>query len=119
MGANLRLLSKDLWVSRVIASQHKKERVYVTLNGYRWDDFSVYVYLSDDYGKTWKSIANNIPVSPVNVIREDTENEMVLYLGTDNGLYTTFNGGDYWYPFQKGYPMWQYTIWQFSPMPNT
>ena len=95
---------KDLWVSRVIASQHKKERVYVTLNGYRWDDFSVYVYLSDNYGKTWKSIANNIPVSPVNVIREDAENEMVLYLGTDNGLYTTFNGGAYWYPFQKGLP---------------
>ena len=39
---------KDLWVSRVIASQHKKERVYVTLNGYRWDDFSTYVYMSDD-----------------------------------------------------------------------
>ena len=39
-------LPKDLWVSRVIASQHKKERVYVTLNGYRWDDFKVYVYQS-------------------------------------------------------------------------
>ena len=95
---------KDLWVSRVIASQHKKERVYVTLNGYRWDDFSVYVYVSDDYGKTWKDISSNIPASPVNVIREDSENEKVLYLGTDNGLYTTFSGGSHWYPFEKGLP---------------
>ena len=53
-------LPKNLWVSRVVASKHKKERVYVALNGYRWDDFSVYVYLSDDYGKTWKNINSNI-----------------------------------------------------------
>ncbi len=95
---------KDLWVSRVIASQHKKERVYVTLNGYRWDDFSVYVYVSDDYGQTWKDISSNVPASPVNVIREDSENEKVLYLGTDNGLYTTFSGGSHWYPFENGLP---------------
>lgn len=95
---------KDLWVSRVIASEHKKERVYVTLNGYRWDDFSVYVYVSDDYGKTWKNISSNVPASPVNVIREDSENEQVLYLGTDNGLYTTFSGGSHWYPFENGLP---------------
>ncbi len=95
---------KDLWVSRVIASQHKKERVYVTLNGYRWDDFNAYVYMSDDYGQTWTNITNNIPASPVNVIREDSERADILYVGTDNGLYTTFNGGSHWYPFQNGLP---------------
>ncbi len=95
---------KDLWVSRVIASQHKKERVYVTLNGYRWDDFNAYVYVSEDYGKTWKSISSNIPKSPVNVIREDSENPDLLYLGTDNGLYASFNQGEKWFPFQKNLP---------------
>lgn len=95
---------KDLWVSRVIASQHKKERVYVTLNGYRWDDFTTYVYVSDDYGQTWKSISSNMPASPVNVIREDSANPDILYVGTDNGLYTTFNGGSEWHPFQNGLP---------------
>ena len=100
---------KDLWVSRVIASQHKKERIYVTLNGYRWDDFNAYVYVSDDYGQTWKNITNNIPASPVNVIREDSKNPDVLYIGTDNGLYTTFTRGVHWYPFKKGYQMLRYT----------
>ena len=95
---------KDLWVSRVIASKHKKERVYVTLNGYRWDDFTAYVYMSDDYGKTWKNISSNIPASPVNVIREDSKNPNLLYVGTDNGVYATFHQGKQWFPFEGGLP---------------
>lgn len=95
---------KDLWVSRVIASQHKKERVYVTLNGYRWDDFKVYVYMSDDYGQTWKNISGNIPASPVNVIKEDPKNENILYLGTDNGAYVSFDMGTSWNVFSEGLP---------------
>ncbi|RNC88019.1 MAG: glycosyl hydrolase [Winogradskyella sp.] len=101
---NLTGLPKDLWVSRVVASQHKKERVYVTLNGYRWDDFSVYVYMSDNYGQTWKNISSNIPASPVNVIKEDTENENILYLGTDNGAYVSFDMGASWEVFTHGLP---------------
>jgi len=97
-------LPKDLWVSRVVASKHKKERVYATLNGYRSDDFSVYAYMSNDYGKTWKNISSNIPASPVNVIREDPENENILYLGTDNGAYVSFNQGQSWDAFSNGFP---------------
>ena len=97
-------LPKDLWVSRVIASQHKKERVYVTLNGYRWDDFNAYVYVSEDYGNTWKSISSNLAMSPVNVIKEDLENENILYLGTDNAAYVTFNKGEQWEAFSQNLP---------------
>ena len=95
---------KDLWVSRVIASKHKKERVYVTLNGYRWDDFKTYAYVSENYGQTWKDISSNLPASPVNVIKEDPENENVLYIGTDNGAYVSFNKGDTWEAFSEGLP---------------
>lgn len=95
---------KDLWVSRVIASSHKKERVYVTLNGYRWDDFTPYVYMSDNYGATWTPIASNLPLSPVNVIREDPTNENVLYLGADNGAYVSLNKGQSWQAFKEGLP---------------
>ncbi|NQX84914.1 MAG: glycosyl hydrolase [Flavobacteriaceae bacterium] len=97
-------LPQDLWVSRVIASQHNKERIYVTLNGYRWDDFETYVYKSEDYGATWSSLKGNLPLAPVNVIREDPANENVLYLGTDNGAYVSFNKGDSWEAFSKGLP---------------
>ncbi len=95
---------KDLWVSRVVASTHKKERVYVALNGYRWDDFKPYVYASDNYGATWENIGQNLPTSPVNVIKEDPQNENVLYLGTDNGAYVSLDKGKTWNAFSKGLP---------------
>ncbi len=97
-------LPKDLWVSRVEASNHKKERVYASLNGYRNDDFTTYIYKSDDHGKSWKNISSNIPHSPVNVIKEDPENENILYVGTDNGLYVSFDMGTRWEAFSEGLP---------------
>ncbi len=97
-------LPKDLWVSRVIASSHKKERVYITLNGYRWDNFKPYVYISDSYGESWKDISSNLPASAVNVIKEDPVNEDLLYLGTDNGAYVSFNRGESWEVFSKDIP---------------
>lgn len=95
---------KDLWVSRVAASKHKKERVYASLNGYRWDDFNIYLYVSEDYGTTWEDISRNIPASPVNVVLEDPENENILFVGTDNGLYVSFNRGNSWEILQNGMP---------------
>ena len=94
----------SLWVSRIAASKHKKDRVYATLNGYRWDDFTPYVFVSEDLGKTWESISKGIPASSVNVILEDTENENLLFVGTDNGLYVSFNRGKSWEVFQNGMP---------------
>ena len=107
-GANWTLLSEDLpvdlWVSSVVASQHKKERVYLALNGYRWDDFTPYLYKSDDYGKNWETIAGNLPLSPVNVIIEDPVKENILYLGTDNGAYISMDSGANWELFGKNLP---------------
>ncbi|OAB31334.1 hypothetical protein SAMN05444395_101700 [Flavobacterium fryxellicola] len=97
-------LPQNRWVSRVVASAHKKERVYATLNGYRNDDFTSYVYVSDDFGQTWRNIAANLPASPVNVIVEDYVNENILYLGTDNGLYVSLNKGASWDDFSNGMP---------------
>jgi len=97
-------LPKDLWVSRVVASKHKKERVYATLNGYRNDNFTAYVYVSENYGKTWTAIGTAIPASPVNVILEDSTNDNLLYVGTDNGLYVSLDQGASWSVFQNGIP---------------
>jgi photosystem II stability/assembly factor-like uncharacterized protein len=95
---------KDLWVSKVQASSHDKQRVYVTLNGYRWDDFKAYVYVSEDSGASWKSLGDGIPAAPVNVITEDPVNPNVLYLGTDNGAYVSFNQGNTWEAFVADLP---------------
>jgi ligand-binding sensor domain-containing protein len=97
-------LPQNLWVSRVIASSHHKERVYATLNGYRNDDFKPYVFVSDDKGATWKSISSNLPNFPVNVIKEDPVNSKLLYLGNDNGVFVSLDSGNSWQEFQKDLP---------------
>ncbi len=86
-------LPKDLWVSRVQASAHQEGTVYVSLNGYRWDDFTPYLYMSVDYGKNWKRIGNDLPLEPINVIKEDPTNPNLLYVGTDHGLYISLDKG--------------------------
>ncbi len=97
-------LPQELWVSRIVASQHEKERVYVALNGLRNDDFKPYIFLSENGGSTWKSISGNLPNSPVNVIKEDPNEEGILYAGTDNGVYVSFDKGENWQPFSNGLP---------------
>ncbi|GAB7255807.1 VPS10 domain-containing protein [Polaribacter sp. OB-PA-B3] len=97
-------LPQNLWVTRVIASKFKKERVYATLNGYRSDDFTPYIYVSENYGQTWANIGNAIPTSSVNVIKEDPANENILYVGTDNGLYISFDRGNSWEAFANNLP---------------
>jgi hypothetical protein len=92
-------LPPNKWVTRVVASRYRTERVYATLNNYRNDDFNAYVYVSDDYGKTWKDISASLPIEPVNVIREDPVKGNILYVGTDNGLYVSHDSGyhyEYW-----------------------
>jgi photosystem II stability/assembly factor-like uncharacterized protein len=100
-------INRDLpnkWVTRIVASKYKKERVYVTLIGYRDDDFKTYVYASEDYGNTWTSIKGNLPEEPVNVIREDPVNEDILYLGTDLTVYVTIDRGITWYSLKNNLP---------------
>lgn len=86
-------LPQDLWVSRVYASHHDKNRVYVSLNGYRFDHMDSYVYRSDDMGKTWTRIMKDLPAEPVNVVKEDPHHENLLYVGTDHQVYMSLDGG--------------------------
>lgn len=84
------------WVSRIVASAFDLGTVYMTQNGKRDDDFTPYVWKSTDFGKTWVSIAGNIPLGPVNVIREDPVDKNILYVGTDLAVYVTKDGGKTW-----------------------
>jgi photosystem II stability/assembly factor-like uncharacterized protein len=86
-------LPANFWVSQVEPSNHIEARVYASLNGYRYDHFAAMLYLSDDYGKTWRPIGQNLPAEPVNVVKEDPANANILYVGTDNGLYISFDRG--------------------------
>lgn len=97
-------LPQELYVSRVVASAYKENRVYVTLNGYRNDHFNAYVFVSEDFGTTWKQIGNDLPAEPVNVIREDPKNDSILYVGTDGGVYASINAGNSFMMMNNGLP---------------
>lgn len=97
-------LPKDLWVSSIQPSAHVEGRVYVTLNGYRNDHFTAYVFVSDDYGTSWKPICKDLPAEPVNVVKEDLKNASVIYVGTDGGLYVSMDGGETSMMWTKGLP---------------
>ena len=84
------------WYSRVVPSVHAEGTVYVTQRGREDDDFAPYIYKSTDFGKTFTSIAGNIPAGPVNVVREDPGNPNVLYAGTDFGAFMSTDGGARW-----------------------
>ena len=97
-------LPQDLWVTCVTPSAFKEGRVYLSLNGYRYDNFNPYLYISEDYGTTWKSLNGNLPPEPINTVKEDPKNEKIIYVGTDQGLYASIDGGITYMPFVSGLP---------------
>lgn len=94
-------LSDKLWVSSIQASRHQEGRVYISLNGYRFDDFSTHLYRSDDFGKTWESLQGNLPDEAVNIIIEDPVSPELLYTGTDHGAYISMDSGKSWNPVNE------------------
>ncbi len=94
-------LPADRWVSSVFASPHDKATVFISLNGYRMDEYKTYLYESNDYGKTWKSIKGDLPESVANVIIQDPVNSDLLYAGLDQGTYVSLDHGITWHFFNQ------------------
>jgi hypothetical protein len=97
-------VARDRWVTRVEASDHERERAYLSLSGYRDDDVAPYLYVTDDLGASWRSIADGLPAEPINVVREDPVNPDVLYVGTDRGVYVSLDRGASWQGLPAGLP---------------
>jgi photosystem II stability/assembly factor-like uncharacterized protein len=103
------------WISRVVPSQHDEGTVYVTQRGREDDDFGVYAYRSTDFGKTFTSIAGNIPSGSVNVIREDPTTASRLFAGTDFGAFVSADGGKQWRVLGGNLPSVQVSDLQYQP----
>jgi photosystem II stability/assembly factor-like uncharacterized protein len=98
-------LGKNAYVSRVAPSRFDEATVYATFDGHRLNDFNAYVYASTDYGQNWKSIAGDLPKGQVaRTITEDLKNPDVLYLGTETGLFVTFDRGKHWLRVKANLP---------------
>src|SRR5262249_61913688 len=93
------LSSETLQVSRVEPSHFDPGTCYLSIDGHRADDWKPYIFITRDYGATWKSISNNLPVGNVNVVREDLKNKNLLFAGAEFGLYCSMNVGAEWKRF--------------------
>ncbi len=81
--------------------------VYMAADFHQVDNRDPFLYKSNDYGRTWKLIVNGIPKSMLSftkVIYEDPKRRGMLYAGTENGIYVTFNDGELWQPLQNDLP---------------
>ncbi|MDE0260040.1 MAG: hypothetical protein OXR82_16845 [Gammaproteobacteria bacterium] len=85
-----------IYVSRLRPSAFSEGTVYVSFDGHRSDDFRPYVYVSNDHGASWRSIASNLPTGSVYVVEEDPRNPNLLYLGTEFGLFASIDQGLNW-----------------------
>jgi photosystem II stability/assembly factor-like uncharacterized protein len=95
----------ERWITRIECSPFAEGTAYLTLDRHRNDDRAPYVFKTEDYGQTWKSLAGNLPPGgPVHVIRADRLNRDLLFLGTEFGLFVSLDAGGTWQPFGKGLP---------------
>ena len=98
-------LPKWTYVSRVEPSRFAEGTVYATFDGHRLGDFGTYVYSSADFGATWTPITGDLPKGEVaRTITEDHKNVDVLYLGTESGLWFSYDRGKHWVPVRGRFP---------------
>lgn len=95
--ANFAGVPKWTYVSDVVPSTHTDGVAYVTFDGHRGGDYNTYVFATTDFGATTRSLVNNLPKGEVaRTILEDPKNADLLYLGTETGLWVSFNRGGAW-----------------------
>ena len=93
------------YVSRLAASQHDANVVYAAFDNHKNEDFKPYLLKSSNTGKTWTSIAGNLPeTGTVYAFAEDTVNPNLLFAGTEFGVFFTVDGGQHWVQLKGGLP---------------
>lgn len=102
-GSLASLVPGPRWVSSIEASRYAAGRCYITLDGHRSNDDEIYVFASEDFGKTWKSLKANLPATAgiAWVIREDIVNQNILYLGCECSTWVSVDRGLSWSKFSS------------------
>ncbi|MGA7537431.1 MAG: hypothetical protein WBW93_01560 [Steroidobacteraceae bacterium] len=92
-------------VESIEPSPHDPARAYLAVTRYKFGDFSPMLYRTQDYGRSWRSIAAGLPPGVfVRVVREDPSQAGLLYAGTENGMFISFDDGARWQRFQLNFP---------------
>lgn len=105
--ANIPDLPANTWVSRIEASRFAQGRAYATFDGHRSNDFNPYVYVTEDFGKSWSKITNGLNVEDaMYAFAEGLQNPDLLFAGSERGLYVSLDRGTSWFRIHRdlGFP---------------
>lgn len=92
-------------INVVEPSPHDPSKAYFVAAGYKMNDFTPYVFRTNDYGQSWTKIVTGVPGNTfARSIREDPDREGLLYLGTETGMFISFDDGAHWQEFQLDLP---------------
>ena len=102
---NIKGLPKEAWIAQIQASSYQVGAAWVVANHYRKGDYAPYLFKTEDFGKTWKRLADASQVKgyTLSVIQDPVEPKLV-FLGTENGLWVSINEGGSWVQFKNGFP---------------
>jgi len=98
-------MPKFAFIPQIEISKTNPNEVFVVINNYRNNDWTPFLYHSSDNGATWRRIVDNYDVDGfVCSVVQDPKNENLIFLGTDVGLYVSFDHGQKWVKWKKGLP---------------
>jgi photosystem II stability/assembly factor-like uncharacterized protein len=91
-------------VTQIEASHFDDQTAYASVSRFRIDDQRPYIYRTHDGGKSWQAIINGLPAGPVDTVREDPVRKGLLFAGTENAVWVSFDDGDHWQSLQLNLP---------------
>jgi len=113
----LRGLPEASWIPQIQVSDKNEGEAWVVANNYRRNDYSAYAYHTMDFGKTWERIADDNQIKGfVLSIVQDHKEPNLIFLGTDVGLYVSFDKGKKWVHWNKGFPQVQVNDMKIHPV---
>lgn len=93
-------------INSIEISPHDAGTAYICVTKYKFNDFQPMVYVTDDFGASWRKIVQGIAKEDyIRVLRQDRVNKNLLYAGSETGLYISFNNGEKWHKFQSNLPV--------------
>jgi photosystem II stability/assembly factor-like uncharacterized protein len=91
-------------VTQIEASHFDDQSAYASVSRFRIDDLRPYIYRTHDGGKSWQLITNGLPDGPADTVREDPIRKGLLFAGTENSVWVSFDDGDHWQSLQLNLP---------------
>jgi hypothetical protein len=101
---NIPMFPTGGFVSEVVPSLYDNGTVYVTVDNHRLNDYASYIWVSRDYGQTFRSLVGNLVGENVRTLTEDPRNRDVLYLGTETGIFLSLDRGKSWQRLKANLP---------------